>query len=64
MLIVQKCMSGVQTMGRRFLVPAFLMTFVILVAVPALVQVQAIEACTIIDKKVVGYDEPNFVTSE
>ncbi len=37
-------------MSGRFLVPAFLLTFVILVAVPALAQVQSIEACTIIDK--------------
>lgn len=37
-------------MIRRYLVPASLLTFVILVAVPVLAQVQPIEGCTIIDK--------------
>ena len=39
-------------MTRRYVIPALLMTFVILLAVPALAQggVQAIGACTIIDK--------------
>ncbi|MBP1609805.1 MAG: hypothetical protein H6Q04_2040, partial [Acidobacteria bacterium] len=35
-------------MIRRYLVPALLLTFVILVAVPVLAQVQPIEGCTII----------------
>ncbi len=37
-------------MTRRCVVPALLLTFLILLAVPALAQVQPIEGCTVIDK--------------